>query len=180
MTHSRLRKLLALDGVLVLREGRLSLDPAQVWTDVWAFDRMVADCLDQLRRAQGSEIESAGETLLSLYSGDLLKGEPDAPWLIAARDRLRSKFLRTLKALGGFWEANEAWDRAQSLYERVLEIDNVAEEVYRRLMGCHVRAGRPAEALRVYRRCRQMLSTVLGIVPSAETETLARCVDQAR
>lgn len=87
--------------------------------------------------------------------------------------------MRTLKALGGFWEAHEAWDKAQSLYERVLEIDNVAEEAYRRLMSCYARAGRPAEALRVYRRCRQMLSLVLGIAPSAETETLYRSIAQA-
>jgi LuxR family transcriptional regulator, maltose regulon positive regulatory protein len=179
-THSRLRKLLPLDDVLMLSEGKLRLNPGHVWTDVRAFERVVEDCLEKLRRAKGFEIESAGETLLSLYSGDLLKGEPDVPWIISARDRLRSKFLRTLKALGGFWEANEAWDKAQSLYERVLEIDNVAEEVYRRLMGCYARAGRPAEALRVYRHCRQMLSVVLGIAPSAETEALCRRIAQAQ
>ncbi len=166
VTHSRLRKLLVLDGVLMLSEGKLRLDPAQVWTVVWAFERMAEGCLEKLRRhADSLDIESLGETLLSLYSGDLLNSEPDAPWLIAARDRLRSKFLRTLKALGGFWEVNEAWNKAQGLYERVLEIDNVAEEVYRRLMSCYARAGRPAEALRVYRRCRQMLSLVLGVAP---------------
>jgi LuxR family transcriptional regulator, maltose regulon positive regulatory protein len=181
VTHSRLRKLLPMEGVLLLSAGKLSLSPAHVWTDVWAFERVAEDCLEKLRRrAESLEIEFLGETLLSLYSGDLLKGEPDAPWLIAARDRLRSKFLRTFKALGGFWEANEVWDKAQSLYERVLEIDNVAEEVYRCLMGCYARAGRPAEALRVYRRCRQMLSVVLGIAPSAETETLCRSIAQAQ
>ena len=180
VTHLRLRKLLPLDDVLMLSEGKLHLNRAHVWTDVWAFEQVAEDCLKKLGRAKGLEIESAGETLLSLYAGDLLKGEPDTPWLISARDRLRSKFLRTLKALGGFWEANEAWDKAQSLYERVLEIDNVAEEVYRRLMGCYARAGHPAEALRVYRRCRQMLSVVLGIAPSAETEALCRSIDQAQ
>jgi hypothetical protein len=35
-------------------------------------------------------------------------------------------------------------------------------------------------SLRVYRRCRQMLSIVLGIAPSAETETLRRSIDQAQ
>ena len=180
VTHSRLRKLLTLEGALLLRQGKLSLDPTQVWTDVWAFERTVADCLDKLQRGQALAIESAGERLLSLYAGDLLKSEPDAPWLIAARDRLRSKFLRTLKALGAFWETNEAWDQAQSLYERVLEIDNVAEEVYRCLMSCYARGGRPAEALRVYRRCCQMLSVVLGIAPSTETETLCRSIVQAQ
>lgn len=180
VTHSRLRKLLKLDGVLLLREGRLSLDPAQVWTDVWAFERTVADCLDKLQRGESLAIGSTGERLLSLYAGDLLKSEPDAPWLIAARDRLRSKFLRTLKALGAFWETNEVWDQAQSFFERVLEIDNVAEEVYRCSMRCYARAGRPAEALRVYRRCRQMLSAVLGIAPSTETETLGRSIAGAQ
>jgi|SRR5918992_5336402 two-component SAPR family response regulator len=101
-THSRLRELLPMDGVLLLSKGKLSLNPAHVWTDVWAFERVVENCLEKLRRrAESLEIESVGETLLSLYSGDLLKGEPDAPWLVSARDRLRSKFLRTLKALGG-------------------------------------------------------------------------------
>jgi LuxR family transcriptional regulator, maltose regulon positive regulatory protein len=181
VTHSRLRKLLPLDDVLMLSEGKLRLNPAHVWTDVWAFERAAEECLDKVRRsAERSGIETAGETLLSLYTGDLLKGEPDSPWLIVARDRLRSKFLRTLKALGGFWETNAVWDKAHSLYERVLEIDNVAEEVYRRLMSCYIRSGRPAEALRVYRRCRQMLSLVLGIAPSAETETLCRSIDQAQ
>lgn len=180
VTHSRLRKLLPLDDVLLLSEGKLRLNPAHVWTDVWAFERVAEDCLAKLRRSKSSEIESLGERLLSLYSGDLLKGEPDAPWLVSARDRLRSKFLRTFIALGGFWETDQVWDKAQSLYERVLEIDNMAEEVYRRLISCYAQAGRPAEALRVYRRCRQMLSLVLGIAPSAETETLCRRIDQAQ
>ncbi|MGH8532155.1 MAG: AfsR/SARP family transcriptional regulator [Gammaproteobacteria bacterium] len=47
VTHSRLRKLLPPDGVLMLSEGKLSLNPAHVWTDVWAFERMVADCLEK-------------------------------------------------------------------------------------------------------------------------------------
>ena len=77
VTQSRLRKLLPMDGVLLLSAGKLSLNPAHVWTDVRAFERMAEECLEKLRRrAQSSEIESLGETLLSLYSGDLLKGEP--------------------------------------------------------------------------------------------------------
>jgi pentatricopeptide repeat protein len=170
-----------MEGVLILSEGKLSLNPARVWTDVRAFERVAEECLEKLRqRAECSGIDSAGERLLSLYSGDLLKGEPDAPWLVSARDRLRSKFLRVLRALGGYWEANESWEQAQSLYERVLEIDDVAEEVYRRLMSCYARSGQLAEALRVYRRCRQMLSLVLGIAPSAETEALRRSIAQTQ
>jgi pentatricopeptide repeat protein len=112
------------------------------------------------------------EALLFLYQGELLKGEMDAPWLIAARDRVRNKYLRTLKLLGDYWEKREAWEQVRNLYERILEIDNVAEDIYRRLIRCYSRAGQPAEALRIYRRCRQMLSLVLGIEPSPETDNL--------
>ncbi len=102
MTHSRLRKLLPRDDVLVLSGGKLSLNPAHGWTDVAAFERAPEDCLERLRRpAESPGVESAGETLLALYAGELLMGEPDSPWLVSAHDRLVSKFLRALKALGG-------------------------------------------------------------------------------
>jgi DNA-binding SARP family transcriptional activator len=181
MTHSRLRKLLPVEDALLLSEGKFSLDLTRVWTDVWAFERGVEGCLDKLqRRADPAVIEAASARLLSLYRGELLHGEPEAPWLVAARDRLRSKFLRTLKALGAFWEVQAAWPRAQGLYERILEIDNLAEEIYRRLMRCYAHSGRPAEALHVYQRCRKMLSLVLGVAPSQETQDLYRSISSGR
>jgi DNA-binding SARP family transcriptional activator len=39
-------------------------------------------------------------------------------------------------------------------------------------MRVHVRAGRHPEAVRVYRRLREMLSIVLCLAPSRETEDL--------
>jgi DNA-binding SARP family transcriptional activator len=53
-----------------------------------------------------------------------------------------------------------------------LELDNLAEGLYRRLMIAYRERGEPAEALNVYRRCRHMLSIVLGAKPSAETEAI--------
>lgn len=177
VTHSRLRKLLLVEDILVLDEGKLSLNTARVWTDAGAFERSVDKCLSRLRQDPSSEeIASLSENVLSLYRGELLKGEVEVPWLIIARDRVRSKFLRMLKALGTYWEEQEAWGRAQGLYERVLEIDNVAEDIYRCLMRCYTKAGQSAEALRVYQRCRQILSLVLGIAPSDETETLFQAI----
>jgi DNA-binding SARP family transcriptional activator len=40
-------------------------------------------------------------------------------------------------------------------------------------MVCHIRQGREAEALSVYRRCRKTLSSILGVDPSAETRAIA-------
>ena len=173
VTHARLRNLLPVADVVLLDEGKLSLNTKLVWTDVAAFERLTEQCARQLRQGPLPENMSRfSEALLSLYQGDVLKGEMDAHWVIAARDRLRNRFLRTLKSLGDYWEKREAWEQVRNLYERVLEIDNVAEDIYRRLIRCYARAGQPAEALRVYRRCRQMLSLVLSIEPSPETDTL--------
>ena len=175
VTHARLRKLLPIKDIVLLDEGRLSLNAALAWTDVGAFERLADHCSRRLKQeAFPSEITALSDSILSLYGGELLKGEADAPWLIAARDRVRNKFLRTLKLIGAYWEGREDWGQARNLYERVLEIDNVAEDIYRRLMRCYLRTGEPAEALKVYRRCRRMLALVLEMAPSPETEILFR------
>jgi len=43
-------------------------------------------------------------------------------------------------------------------------------------MRGHIARGEPAEAARVYRRCRDMLSVQLGIPPSADTEALFKSI----
>jgi DNA-binding SARP family transcriptional activator len=69
-------------------------------------------------------------------------------------------------------EQDRRWDLAADLYARLLELDNLAEPVYRRLMLCHRELGETAEALRVFRRCRHLLSVVLGTGPSAQTRAV--------
>jgi DNA-binding SARP family transcriptional activator len=58
-------------------------------------------------------------------------------------------------------------------YRRALELEPAAEEIYQCLMRCHLEQDEPSQALETYRRCRQMLSVVLGIAPSPQTEKLA-------
>lgn len=96
--------------------------------------------------------------------------------MFAMREKLRSKWSRHLLVLGRHWEASGEWDKAAELYQRGLELDTLAEDLYRRLMTIYQRRGQYASALEVYRRCRQMLSVVLGVRPSAETEALCQSV----
>jgi DNA-binding SARP family transcriptional activator len=65
---------------------------------------------------------------------------------------------------------------AIDLYLRAIEADPLTEDIYRCLMSCYASEGRRAEAIESYRRCRQMLSVVLGVAPSAETEALRRVI----
>lgn len=61
-------------------------------------------------------------------------------------------------------------------YRQGLEMDVLAEELYRRLMKCHQAAGQEAAAIATYQRCRRMLRTVLGVDPSRETEAVYRAL----
>jgi|SRR5580765_595638 DNA-binding SARP family transcriptional activator len=63
-------------------------------------------------------------------------------------------------------------EEAIALYRAALEQDNLAEELYRHLIECHLARGEQAQALNACRRCRELLSIVLGLKPSARTEAL--------
>jgi DNA-binding SARP family transcriptional activator len=63
--------------------------------------------------------------------------------------------------------------------EHALQIDPTAEELTRALMTHYLRHGERAAALRVYRRCREILSVVLGLRPSAATEALLQEINGA-
>jgi DNA-binding SARP family transcriptional activator len=76
--------------------------------------------------------------------------------------------------LGTQLERERDWPVAIDVYRRGLEADNLAESLYRGLMRALAAIGDQAEALNAFRRCRELLSIVLGIKPSAETERLYR------
>ena len=76
--------------------------------------------------------------------------------------------------LGDALEQAGDWPTAINVYRRGLEADNLAESIYRGLMRALAAKGDHAEALNAFRRCRELLSIVLGAKPSAETERLHR------
>jgi LuxR family transcriptional regulator, maltose regulon positive regulatory protein len=169
----RLRKLLG-DDAVTLEHGKVTLAPARVWIDVDTFERLADEihrCAEAgtLGDARGTR---AIEDALAVYSGHFLANEPDQPWMLPMRDRLRSRMERIVARAGAHWEQAGDHSRAAAVYQRGVEIDPVAEVFYRRLMACRAQAGDRAGALEVYRRCREMLSSVLGIAPSAQTEAL--------
>jgi DNA-binding SARP family transcriptional activator len=112
-----------------------------------------------------------------LYQGHFLQREADEPWLLPYRERLRSRFHRLVLAHGGWLQAAGQWESAGQVYEHAIEVDNLAEILYRRLMVCLMQRGELAEALRVYRRCRELLAIVLGVKPSSETEAIRRQIE---
>ena len=162
----RLRKLLDVDGALTLAEGRLSLDNRLVWLDVWAFEQ----ALD----ATPPDIDAA----LACYRGHFLGLEAPAPWALPLRDRLQARLARAVLARGQALEAEHDFAAARALNGSARDHDNLPEAVNRRRMVCQRELGDPAGALTTYRRCRELLSIVLGRKPAAETEAIRATLDQ--
>lgn len=170
----RLRKLLGDDHSVLLRDGGLTLEPGTCWVDVHALDALF-ERSESLLRAEHSEddLDELARRLLALYAGPFLAGDESYPPIIAARERVRARFLRQISAIASRHEVQGRWARAVELYQRIVEQDVLAEEIYRRLIRCQAQLGHRAEAFETYRRCRDNLSIILGIQPSHETEALA-------
>jgi len=151
MAVMRLRKLLGREDALCLEAGRVSLDRTCVWVDAFAFEHGAIDT----------------------YPGPLFGADAVLPWWAAARERLHQCFLRRTHDRGLALERSGETDQALALYEAALSKDPLAEDLYRGAIRCHLAAGRAADALRAYRRCREQLSLVLGVSPSAATSKLA-------
>ena len=168
----RLRKLLGGDQHLVLNSGGLSLNAATCWTDLTEFEDALALVEPALPQADKAQISAWAQRLMRLYKGAFLAGEDDLPDVLVTRERVQAKFTRQMGALGYRLQALGDLAAAGLVYERVIEQQPLAEEIYRRLITCLIALERPAEAYEVYRRCRQQLSIVLGIRPAAQTEAL--------
>ncbi len=173
----RARALLGAD-VLEARDGQISFEEDAVWIDTWAFEHVCGRIELLLPAGPGAQHVDDGELerrrlqLFTLYRGHFL-GEAESPaWAIAARDRWRERFLRSVVLLGQRAERVGRPEAAITLYRAALEQDNLSEELYQRLIECHLARGENAQALNAFRRCRELLSIVVGLRPSARTEAL--------
>ncbi|MCL5885360.1 MAG: hypothetical protein M1377_08515 [Deltaproteobacteria bacterium] len=167
---SRLRKLLGKEEALVLKEGHLSLSNRYCWVDAWAFERFLGQA--EKARSEGKAATGFYKKALAIYRGPFLPFE-EYPWAVSLREKLRCGFLGAVTQMGRCHEEAGRWEEAVSFYGKGLEADDLAEELYCRLMICHLRQGQEAKALSVYKRCRNTLSSVLGVEPSAETRAIA-------
>lgn len=182
ITLHRLRKQLADERALVLRRGKISIDPKVLWVDVAAFRELVdhVEALDrESKLGNAADLQKLSEVLFDLYRGRFLAADLDLSWAIPVRDRLHGRFLRALAALGRAWEAAGDYEGAASVYRQGLQVDQTAELLYQRLMVCYQECGQLGHAVEAYQRCREALSSLMGRRPSAETEALCRSLPVA-
>jgi LuxR family maltose regulon positive regulatory protein len=164
-TLSRLRKLIGND-VVTIQDGRVNLNPLLCWVDAWVFERLLGQA------GNGQVADNTLNRIVDMYQGQFLAGDLDEAWLLPRREKLRSKFLRFVLDRARSYEFHGQHDKAITLYKKGLEVDELAEALYRGLMQCYIALGRYAGAVKVYQQCERILHNMLGVQPAKETQAL--------
>lgn len=187
-TLHRLRKYLGDDNYLVMEDGRLTLNSDLVWVDVWECERQLGRLRDLLVHQPDectiSAVTDCEQRVMRFYQGHFLAREASTCWSVSLEERLRSRFVHSMLELGRFWEKQQQPARAVLCYRKGIEVDDLLETFYQRLMVCLDLSGRQPEAIAVYRQCRHILSVTMGLQPTGQTteiytSILAGCKQQA-
>jgi len=183
---SRLRQLIGIEKALRFQEGKTTLDNRYYWVDAWAFERIVGQAeavwnkvgqsgeMHALLRKDIAEAIRLTEKALGMYRGHFLLADEAHFWTTSYRDRLKNKFRHLVIRIGGYLEESGQLEKAVEYYERGLEVDDLAEELYQHLMTSYFKLGQWIEAIKTYNRCKKMLSASMGIEPSLKTQALYR------
>lgn len=174
-TLARLRRLLGQDEYLRYRSRRVTLNPRYCWVDSLAL----ADLLERRKLSAPPEANRIGTRAIALYKGPFLRGD-NLPAIITRRELLKNGLLALVLAAGRGWEEAGDWERAAGEYGAGIAMDTLAEDLYRRLMICHLKLGNHAAVATTYHRCCALLRTELGIEPSPDTTAVYTAISPRR
>ncbi|WP_221414175.1 response regulator [Paenibacillus sp. 598K] len=143
----------------------LHIDPAAVECDMYEFEALLQEAReigdfsdDQLRRMD------------RLYrEGGLLKGRM-YEWATERARRLEHEYAAMLEAAARSKGTEPL--RALQLYERLLQLDELREDIHREVIRLYVAMDRQSEARRQYRLLAQLLDRELGAPPDPELRQL--------
>lgn len=122
----RLRKLLKQDDAILLSKGKLSLNPALCWLDIWALERLENEMPS---RTADREPQHHATQLFQIYRGPFLEGDVNFPGRSHACAAFRSVFERCLSALCRTFDASGKTAQAVDLLKKGLEIDAEAHDL---------------------------------------------------
>lgn len=147
----------------------------QLRPDTWIDLEAARNSMDQAEGIiRSGDIRSAwGPTnvALAIARRPFLLGE-DGEWVTMKRRELKDLLLRSLDCYVEICLCTGQGSLAVEMAVQAVSLEPFRETGYQRLMSAHAAAGNRAEAVRVYGRCRELLSEELGVDPSPETEAL--------
>ncbi len=167
---------LGLDGraVLATTEGGywMRLQPG-TWVDLEMARHSLHNA--ESAAAAGSFNTAYGDAVVAatILRRPFLEGN-DEPWIHGRRRILHTQRVRALDCLIDALAWNGELTLALTHANEVIELEPYREHGYQRLMRLHSQLGDRADALRVFERCRTLLSEELGVDPSPETMSVHR------
>ena len=145
--------------------------PADTWIDVEAAKAAIERADAAFAAGDLDEARAHASAAAGLSRPNFLPGE-DGTWVEEQRRDLREILVQALECLRDASLATQDFGDAVRHATEIINLEPFRESSYRALMEAHVAAGNPAEALRVYERCRRFLADELGAYPSAESEAV--------
>ncbi|WP_219414408.1 BTAD domain-containing putative transcriptional regulator [Pseudonocardia nigra] len=162
---SRLRRLLGEDAI-PRRRGGYVLDRRVVAVDAEAFVEEVDRGRRALARGRETDAATALETALGRWRGPRAYGNlGDAPFLAAEVARLEELRLIAAEALADAHTRQGRGGEDVALLEELAARDPLREPLAIRLVTALYAAGRQADALAAFERCRRSLREQLGVDP---------------
>lgn len=156
-------------GYIVCEGNLYQLNPAtRIRVDVDTF----VEAYQAGRRAPSSTMIARYEAACQLYAGPLLVEDLYADWTQIRREQLVQMYGEMCAALADDCLERGRYEAAIDWASRTLHENRCDEAAYRRLMLAYAGAGRRAEALRQFQRCRSVLADEMGIAPADETLAL--------
>ncbi len=136
--------------------------------DVAEFEQALTLADAATRRNDQRALQAALEQADGLYRGELLPGCYDE-WILPERGRLRQRHLQALEQLLRLFEGQGDTVTAIRYAQRLIGLDPLSEDLYRRLMRLYALNNDRASALRVYHTWAATLQRELGIEPDPAT-----------
>jgi LuxR family maltose regulon positive regulatory protein len=155
--------------VVVAEDGHYRLGDVDYWFDVEEFEALVARA--RLLPPHDWQAQDLWQRAQALYAGDFLT-DVERMWCVPRREALREMYIEALVGVGRCHEARREFEGAVDWYGRALAVDDLREDVHRRIMRCYEAAGQRTKAVARYRRCEEILRDELGLEPSSETRQL--------
>ena len=166
-TLYRLRQLVG-SSVVNQSQGKLSLSQTHCWTDKRCMDAYLLEASQCIKQNKLAEAWSNTDKALALYRGPFYS-YGSSSWELSVSERIRRKLLNHIDQLGTQLIDNHYYELAIQAYMKGIEIDELQEMFYQGAIRCYKQMGCDAEAYSIYKQCKTVLTSVLGIMPGAQT-----------
>ncbi len=175
-TLRRLRQLVGIDNIFNYCDQKIALNSDICWVDIWGFDD-ISNKADEAEgnRERGEYIQLL-EKAITLYRGNFLDEDGDESWLISLRELLRNRAINHCIKLGRHYEEKKQYKKAIDCYKKGIQIHDLAETLYQKLMLSLHKIGNNVEAIEVYHSFKRALLTAQIESPSPETESIRKSI----